>query len=117
VKPRYRNMIRKMEAREGQIPALPTAAIWSLYILRCRDGSFYTGVTTNIDRHFREHQEGRASRFTRTRRPVVLLYQERCGSRARALERECVVKSMGRQGKEDLVAGGSVEGPSTRKKR
>jgi len=116
MKPRYRSMLRKMEAREIQIPARATAATWSLYILRCRDGSFYTGVTTDIDRRFREHEEGRASRFTRTRRPVVLVYQEKCGSRSQALLRECAVKSMDRRGKGDLVAGGSASGRSKRQK-
>ena len=97
-----------MEVRESRIPAQTTEATWSLYILKCGDGSFYTGVTTDIDRRIREQEKGRASRFTRSRRPVVLVYQEKCGSRSQALSRECAVKSMGRQGKEDLVAGGSV---------
>jgi putative endonuclease len=103
-------MLRKMEVRESQIPAPMTAATWSLYILRCGDGSFYTGVTTDIGRRFREHEAGRASRFTRTRRPVALVYQETCGSRSQALVRECAVKSMGRQGKEDLVSGRPAAG-------
>ncbi len=114
MKPRYRSMLRKMEAREGQAPAAEAA--WSLYILRCRDESFYTGVTTDIDRRFREHEAGRASRFTRTRRPVVLVYQETCGSRSQALSRECAVKSMGRKGKENLVAGSPAAGSSERPK-
>ena len=117
MKPRYRSMLRKMEARETQNPAQAPAATWSLYILRCCDGSFYTGVTTDIGRRFREHEAGRASRFTRTRRPIVLVYQEKCGSRSLALSRECAVKSMGRQGKEDLVAGGSPAGRSKKQKR
>ncbi|MGB8957886.1 MAG: GIY-YIG nuclease family protein [Candidatus Aminicenantales bacterium] len=116
MKPRYRSMLRKMEAREGQAPAPAPEAAWSLYILRCRDESFYTGVTTDIDRRFHEHEAGRASRFTRTRRPVVLVYQETCGTRSQALSRECAVKSMGRKGKEDLVAGGPAAGPSGRPK-
>jgi len=116
MKPRYRSMLRKMKARESQAPAPAAEAPWSLYILRCRDESFYTGVTTDIDRRFHEHEAGRASRFTRTRRPVVLVYQETCGSRSQALSRECAVKSMGRKGKEDLVAGGSAAGPSERPK-
>ncbi len=116
MKPRYRSMLRKMEAREGQVPAPAVAATWSLYILRCGDESFYTGVTTDIDRRLREHETGRASRFTRARRPVVLVHQETCGTRSQALSRECVVKSMGRKGKEDLVAGGSDDGPSKRQK-
>jgi putative endonuclease len=104
MKPRYRRMLRGMEVRESENPA-PAAAAWSLYILRCNDGSFYTGVTTDIDRRFRKHQDGRASRYTRTRRPVALIYQERCGSRSQALSRECAVKALGRKGKEKLVAG------------
>lgn len=116
MKPRYRSMLRKMEARESQAPAPGADASWSLYILRCCDESFYTGVTTDIDRRFREHEAGRASRFTRARRPVVLVYQEACGTRSQALSRECAVKSMGRQGKEKLVAAGPAVGPSKRQK-
>jgi putative endonuclease len=115
MKMRYRNMLRKMEVRESRGPAQASAATWFLYILRCSDGCFYTGVTTDIGRRFREHEAGRASRFTRTRRPVVLVYQETCGSRSVALSRECAVKSMGRPRKEDLVAGGprSAKGPTS----
>jgi putative endonuclease len=109
-------MLRKMEVRENQVPAPTAAATWSLYILRCSDESFYTGVTTDIDRRFREHEAGRASRFTRTRRPVVLVYQEKCGTRSQALSRECAVKSMGRHKKKDLVAGGPDTGPAKRPK-
>jgi putative endonuclease len=101
-------MLRRMEVREKSTPEQPYAAAWSLYILRCGDGSFYTGVTNDLERRFREHEAGRASRFTRTRRPVVLVYQEECGSRSQALLRECAVKSLGRREKEDLVAGGSA---------
>ena len=117
MKPRYRNMLRKMEVRERSSPTYVTEAVWSLYILRCRDGSFYTGVTNDIERRLRMHEEGRASRFTRTRRPVVLVYQEKCGSRSQALLRECAVKSLGRQGKEDLVAAGPAAGRPKKGKR
>jgi len=113
MKPRYRSMLKKMEVRESRAPAPATAANWSLYILRCGDGSFYTGVTNDMDRRFRAHQEGKASRFTRTRRPVALVYQEPCGTRSQALSRECAVKSMGRKGKEDLVAKGPGPGSRT----
>jgi putative endonuclease len=110
MKPRYRSMLRKMEAREDLATVREDASPWSLYILRCGDGSFYTGVTTDIERRFREHEKGRASRYTRTHRPVVLVYREECGTRSQALSRECAVKSLGRQAKEDLVAGGAGAG-------
>jgi len=95
-------MLRGMKAREKQ-QAFP---VWSLYILECCDGSFYTGVSTDIDRRFREHQEGKASRYTRARRPVVLVYREECGSRSVSLARECAVKSLSRLRKEELISRG-----------
>ena len=64
-------MLRGMKARE-EPPNPGAAAVWNLYILRCGDGSFYTGVTTDIERRVREHQEGKASRYTRTHGPVIL---------------------------------------------
>jgi len=99
-------MLRKMKEKEGQSARKATAeAIWSLYILRCCDGSFYTGVTTDIGRRLREHEEGKASRYTRTRRPIVLVYQEECGMRSQSLAQECAVKSLRRRRKEELVSG------------
>lgn len=80
-----------------------TGGNWSLYILKCGDGSLYTGVTNDIDRRFLAHQQGKASRYTRTRRPVVLVYQEECGSRSQALTRECAVKSLSRPRKDELI--------------
>lgn len=117
MKPRYRSMIRKMEVREGRAPAPANGADWSLYILKCSDGTFYTGVTNDLDRRFRAHQEGKASRYTRTRRPVALVHQETCGTRSQALTRECAVKSMSRPKKEDLVAGESSAGRSMKRRQ
>jgi len=90
-------------------PAEAAGAVWSLYVLECGDGSFYTGVTTDIDRRLREHQEGTASRYTRTRRPVVLAYREKCGTRSQSLARECAVKSLSRRRKEELISGGKPD--------
>jgi putative endonuclease len=117
LKPRYRQMLRKMEVREREAaPAAPAgAAVWSLYILKCCDRTFYTGVTNDLDRRFRAHQEGKASRFTRTRRPVEMVYTEECGSRSQALSRECAVKTLSRRAKEDLVAGASSGSRSNRR--
>jgi putative endonuclease len=106
MKPLYRRMLRRMKAKEEKpAPNASAGAIWFLYILGCCDGSFYTGVTTDIDRRLREHQEGTASRYTRTRRPIVLVYQEECGTRSQSLARECAVKSLSRRRKEELISG------------
>ena len=106
MKPRYRRMLRTMKAKkELPAPNATEGAVWSLYILECCDGSFYTGVTNDIDRRFLANQKGTASRYTRTRSPVVLVYREECGTRSQSLARECAVKSLSRQRKDELVSG------------
>ena len=76
---------------------------WVLYILECSDGSFYTGITNDLGRRFQEHNEGLASRYTRSRRPVRVCYLESYESRSSALIRECAVKLLSRKEKEVLV--------------
>lgn len=76
---------------------------WMVYIMECSDGSFYTGVTNDIERRQKQHNEGTASRYTRSRRPVILRYQELCGSRSQALIRECSLRLLSRKEKEALV--------------
>ena len=78
---------------------------WSLYILQCSDGSFYTGITNNLERRLKMHQSGKASRYTRTRGPVEMLYSEKCGDRSSALIRECEVKEWPRSKKAGLISG------------
>lgn len=72
---------------------------WILYILECRDGSLYTGVTIDMARRLRQHQLGKASRYTRSRLPVLLVYREFCPDRSAALRRELAVKAMSRSAK------------------
>jgi putative endonuclease len=79
---------------------------WFLYILKCCNDTFYTGITNDLARRFKMHQEGKAAKYTRTRRPVELLYQETCGSRSLALIRECEVKGWPRSKKEALIKNG-----------
>jgi len=101
----------KVKEEEAPFAAEASGASWFLYILRCGDGSLYTGVTTDIDRRLKMHREGKASRYTRTHLPVELVYREECGGRSAALARECAVKSLSREGKERLMAGGQVRVP------
>jgi len=100
--PKYRRMLRLMQEKEDNKPRRKKDK-WFLYVLECNDGSFYTGITNNMDRRLQAHQDGKASKFTRTRRPVKLLYQEPCAGRTAALVRECAVKSLPRKKKEELV--------------
>ena len=77
------------------------AASWQVYILRCGDGSLYTGVTTDTERRLQEHNGERpgGARYTRARRPVSLLWQEACESRSQALQREAQIKQLKRSQK------------------
>jgi putative endonuclease len=106
MKPKYKRMLDGMQRLAEQGVAYGGGDPWFLYILECSDGSFYTGVTKDIERRLGEHNQGKASRYTRTRRPVKLLYFEPCSDRAAALVRECAVKALSRKQKERLVENG-----------
>ena len=97
----YRRMLKGMQAKSKRVKKKKET--WILYILECWDGSFYTGITKDIQRRLNEHNRGRASRYTRARLPVRLLYQETCRGHAAALVRECKVKALSRKAKEELV--------------
>ncbi len=76
---------------------------WFVYILRCDDGSLYTGITNDLSRRCEQHNAGTASRYTRSRLPVVLVYQEAQGSQSVALKRELEIKALSRLEKEALI--------------
>jgi predicted GIY-YIG superfamily endonuclease len=76
---------------------------WFVYLLRCSDGTLYTGITTNLSRRCRQHDAGTASRYTRCRRPTQLVYSEQVGSQSLALKREVAIKAMTRRQKESLI--------------
>ncbi len=70
-----------------------------MYVLRCADGSLYTGITNHLARRLAAHGAGTASRYTRARRPVRLVYQERRRTRSAALKREAAIKRLPRAAK------------------
>lgn len=94
---------KKRKRRKGRAKGKKLEKPWLLYILKCSDNSFYTGITNDLNRRLKMHASGRASHYTRTRGPVELLYQEPCATRTQALVRECVVKALPRKRKEKLV--------------
>lgn len=73
------------------------------YILECSDGSYYTGWTTDPTRREKQHNAGRGARYTRTRRPVRLVYVVELSSRTEAMKRERVIKTMTRERKYKLI--------------
>lgn len=76
---------------------------WSVYILRCGDGSLYTGIAKDVDRRLSQHSSGRGAAYTKTHAPVELVYTETAFTRSEALVREAAVKRLPRPAKEKLV--------------
>lgn len=83
---------------------------WFVYILRCADGSLYTGVSTDVLRRVAEHNAGVpvGARYTHARRPVVLVFQESAADRSAALRREKAIKACSRAEKLALIGPGAV---------
>jgi len=78
---------------------------WSVYILRCADGSLYTGIATEVERRFEEHQSGgpKAAKYTRGKGPLKLVYQKEIGNRSLASKEEIRIKALSRQQKLALL--------------
>ncbi len=74
-----------------------------LYILRCGDGTLYTGVTTDVEKRLAAHQNGRGAKYTKGRGPLSLVYREECGDKSTALRRELAVKALSRKEKLALI--------------
>lgn len=82
-----------------------SGGVWWVYMLECRDGSLYTGVAKDVDKRLGEHRKGTASKYTRSRAPLVLVYRESTPTRSAALKREAQIKRLSRPGKLSLIAG------------
>lgn len=82
---------------------------WYVYLVRCRDGSLYTGIAKSPEKRLREHNSDNqlGAKYTRSRRPVTLVYKESCASRSLAAQREAVIKRLPKHQKERLVTSGS----------
>ena len=79
---------------------------WYVYIIRCRDGSLYTGIATDVARRLAEHQENRGAKYLRGRGPLVLVFKRRVGTRGQALKIERHIKSLNHGEKEQLIVDG-----------
>ena len=77
---------------------------WLVYIVRCSDGSLYTGATNDVKRRLKMHNAGTASKYTRARKPVKLVYHENSMTRSQALRRECAIKKLKKKAKEKLAS-------------
>ena len=81
----------------------PLTDRWCVYLLRCADGTLYTGIAKDVNRRCQQHNAGTASRYTRSRVPVKLVYQEAQASRGSALRREAAIKALPRRQKESII--------------
>ena len=80
--------------------------MWFVYTVRCSDGSLYTGITTDLKRRLAQHNAGKGGAYTRSRRPVKVVFQERRVTRGAALRREAEIKRWSRAQKETRLATG-----------
>jgi len=78
---------------------------WHVYVLRCRDGSLYTGYTNDLDTRLTAHNAGRGAKYTASRRPVKLVYAESAKSKSLAMQRELQIKGWTKAKKEALLSG------------
>jgi len=77
---------------------------WSVYIILCSDDSLYTGITTDVSRRFKQHEQQQGAKYFRSRQPEILLYVESGHDRSSASKRELMIKKMHRQQKLKLIA-------------
>lgn len=77
--------------------------MYTVYILRCADGTLYTGITNDLAKRLRTHNAGRGAKYTRSRLPVELIYAEESPDKPSALRRELAIKSLTREEKLKLI--------------
>ena len=77
---------------------------WYLYILRCGDGTLYTGITTDVEARLEMHRSGKGAKYTRGRGPLELVYTEQCADKSEALKRELAIKALSREEKLHLIS-------------
>ncbi len=76
---------------------------WHLYLIRCRDGGLYTGITVDVARRFDQHKNGTGAKFLRGRKPLTLVFQKKIGSRSLATAVEIKIKKLSKVQKEELI--------------
>lgn len=82
---------------------------WSLYIIEASDASYYTGITTDIERRFDEHRQGqKGAKYFNGRNPLGVVYREDGHSRSSASRREAEIKKLSRSEKQSLIAGAGL---------
>ncbi len=86
--------------------------MYYVYILRCRDGTLYTGITPDVEKRLAAHNSGKGAKYTRSRTPVVLVYREPQPDKSAALKREIAIKKLTRAQKLQLIETNIQKSPS-----
>lgn len=84
-------------------PPVSSQTTWFVYIILASDESLYTGISTDIERRFAEHSDGRGAKYFRGRKPVRVCYREHCQDRSTALKRELHIKKLSKCKKNELI--------------
>ncbi|EAQ81339.1 UV DNA damage repair endonuclease UvsE [Blastopirellula marina] len=104
---REQTLTVEVEAKAKEVAVLKLmkqlARPWTVYMLQCADGSLYTGVTNDLSQRIAKHNAGTGARYTRSRLPVVVVYQESQPNQSAALKRELAIKALSRAAKETLI--------------
>jgi putative endonuclease len=82
---------------------------WSVYIVKCKDGKLYTGISNDVSKRVATHNRGQGCRFTKYRHPVKLVYQEYCGSKSTARKRELEIQGFTRSKKLALIESSGID--------
>ena len=87
------------------------------YMLKCSDGTLYTGWTNDLEKRVEAHNSGKGAKYTKARRPVELAYYEEFETKEQAMKREYAIKRLGRKEKQKLIAGKKVKLSDERKEK
>ncbi len=111
-------MSEEMPTQEVDTPAATGSQAelpqYWIYILKCRDNSLYTGIARDAEKRLQAHNRGTGAKYTRSRRPCEIVYQELVFGRSRAQKREREIKKLSREAKLQLIEAGQT-GPNSRK--
>ncbi|OIO69278.1 MAG: hypothetical protein COW19_07235 [Zetaproteobacteria bacterium CG12_big_fil_rev_8_21_14_0_65_55_1124] len=80
---------------------------WFIYMIRCKDDQLYTGISTDVQRRFAEHQSGKGAKYLRGRGPLQLVFQQQAGSHSEALKAELAIKKLSKADKESIIRSGN----------
>ena len=79
--------------------------MWFVYIIRCIDNSLYTGISTDPEKRLQDHKNGKGGAYTRSHKPLNLVYKEKCKDKSSALKRELGIKKLSKAKKEAIILG------------